>query len=1515
MKQRVLFTLALMLTTTVGWAQRFTDRLDRGLVAIPASTNGGSGSGNFVSWRIFGEEYYDVTYNLYADGSKIASNLKVSNYTHTGGNASTKYQVAAVVRGVEQEKCAEVTRWQNGYLDVPVQPVIDRNGDDATTSQSYFLNDVSLGDVDGDGIAELIVKRNNGKDLRKVANKVAFNHYECYNIKGERLWTIDLGPNLMAEADEQWDLVCYDWDEDGRCELLMRGADNMIIHTADGHHIEVGNMNVDTRWDDIGYTTTGAEYLLYMEGATARPYGWDGQEDKFQPMAYPLPRFDQGEAQDEAAIWGAGILGHRPTKHFFGAPFLDGRHASIFLGRGIYTREKMVALDVNPQTHELTERWRWHCYNSSSPWFGQGFHNYAIADVDWDGRDEIVYGSMVIDDNGKGLSTTGLGHGDAQHCSDLDPYRHGQEQFTCLENQPVMNFRNATTSEIYYRWVGSADDGRALAGNFSNSYPGAMGRSTMTGMISCTADKPITEIPELIAWNDLNFRIYWDGDLLEEVLNSPGTERDAAIIKPGTGRIFLSAGCQMNNWTKNNPGATGDIFGDWREELVLRADGNTKLRIYTTPHPTQHRLYTLWHDHQYRQGMVWECLGYNQPPHVSYFVGEMEGITMAPPPLTNTGRVTVSNGAVIGTSLNDQQVLLCDAEDVTVTVSEGAQPWLFIDNAPSWVQGTDVDGTSTLKNRSEIIRQYYTHTVTGGAFTGAMRLVKQGDGTLVLPKVAQTYTGATDIWAGTLRFDGTLLQSDLWLNRFARLESNGGEFRSIKMDYDARLLPGGEGSVGTVKTATLQMGFGSRIILDMQGGQNDRIDIGTLKIEKKTWKYGPKYLTPVIEFAGTDIAEGRYLLGTVETLSGSLADIIIEGIPTNLKPTLMLEDGKLWLDIATLRQPADITWTGSESNVWDFANAQNFRITENTEASETFVEGDKVRFTDEGTKTSVTITGELYPDSIIVDATKNYTFNGTGAILGEGALVKRGSGMLTINTDNGFTGGVRLSGGVTVVKSLANTTQARGALGAMTTKAQEFIIENGAELRTTGDVRIESPITANDGIINKQKGLSLSKTVTGKRLTLKGTGIMQSSVAFSGLDTLIIQAGGLDLLNHNTPGKAVVLEGGWLTETMVYMNATYSITVPKGKSGTYYLAERSGYSNKILGEGTLTVVCPPTNKVVARTAFAANLTGFEGTLKAEGRDGWDLFVFDNSSNMSKGTLQITDGVTVKNSAKTMTLGCVKGNNGKLGGFEAAGARISEGNPTWRLGNDTNWSWGGMLTGGCNLQKVGTGRVTLTGASDHTGSTIVNEGELHFGNKATLGKSTLTVKKGAVLSGATSNNSDLTNSSYTISAGATLQVGLYAKATTGVIRFGSKNVTFASGSFLQMGISRAATATNTGGTSLDNINRLTMNATIQLHYAESFAPEVGDSVVLWKANTITGTPVLESTVIDAERGLYWDTTDLAKGILRVTDVVPTGIGNIRTSDLKPSAIYDLNGHRVTAPRKGGVYIVGGRKILY
>ena len=934
--KKIFMTMLVLLGSLGISAQRTTDILDRGLVAIPAQ----SGSGSFVSWRLFGEEYYGTEFNLYRDGTKVNDKpLSVSCYLDAAGRSGSKYQVAAVVNGVEQEKCATVVRLNQQYIQFAVKPIYSRRGTNITND--YNINDIALADVDGDGVSEFLVKRNYSPDGSSVANDSAYNHIECYTIKGERLWYIDLGPNMVSGPDEQYDAVGYDWDGDGKAEVLMRGADNMIIHYADGTTQNIGNMSVNTRntvtqTANMTYTNTGAEYLLYLEGATGKPYPIGANGALW--MTYPLPR---GNAND----WGDGY-GHRSTKHYFGAPFLDGRHPFIFLGRGCYTKHHMKAFSVNPATHQLTLYWEWLNNNGwSDPWYGNGYHNYIIADVDEDGRDEIVYGSMVIDDNGKGLSTTGYGHGDAQHVSDFDPYRKGLEFVGCLEEGPYhgFNYRDATTSKVYFKHTGTGDDGRAIAGNFSNSYPGAFASSAgHTTMISCVADKESSELPQVADYM-LNFRLYWDGDLLSETMSSKSHDGWAMIEAPNKGRIFTSDGnVHLNSYTKNVPSFQGDILGDWREEIILT--NGTNLRIYTSGFPSEYSLPTLWHDHQYRQAMVWQMHAYNQPPHLSYYLGQMEGYTQAPPPQLTNGRTEIGNGGTISSSYNNKQVIACETGNMTINVEDGASPWVFTDNAPSWVQGNDVNGTSGQKVKTDgaigatslpaIDRVYYTHTVNGGAFTGGMHLSKQGDGKLILPNVTETYTGSTKVWAGTLQFNGTMQSSPVWMNRHTTLDSDGGQFLGgLTMEYGSTLNIGGEtkGNISTVTVSSLTLNYGSRVVFDINGlndNERDRLNATSLiiddgKVGQNVWEnFGPQYIVPVFELnVGSILGNGRYCLGEVGNVTGDLSKIQLECQTMDRNNiSLVYEGGKLYLEVTGVSTVGEASF-----EIVDMVNYQNIK--------------------------------------------------------------------------------------------------------------------------------------------------------------------------------------------------------------------------------------------------------------------------------------------------------------------------------------------------------------------------------------------------------------------------------------------------------------------------------------------------------------------------------------------------------------------------------------------------------------
>ena len=881
--------------------QRHTDPLDRGLVAVQLK------SGVFLSWRVMADEYFGVKYNIYRNGTKLNSTpLSVSNYTDVNGLWNSSYTVRAVKDGVLQSECSSVKPWTTGridvsnknlfpcpaYLPIPMQAINDRKGKMVWSSpndftEEYIINDVSLGDLDGDGRIDLLVKRINQTDVSNnylETNDSAYNLFEAYNMDGKKLWYIDCGPNMVSQSSTELNAVCYDWDEDGQAEVLLRGADNMIIHLSDGTTYNIGNMSVNTRnklnsHDNAQYewTHTGAEYLIYLNGKTGRPY-W--------VKDYPLPRLESGETSEKSA-WGDGY-GHRSSKYFMGAPFLDGSKASIFLARGIYTRHKMIAYDVDPATHEITERWRWSNNTSGSSWYGQGNHNYVVADVDGDGCDEIVYGSMVIDNNGRGLSSSGLGHGDAMHVGDLDPFRPGMEVFACNESKPSNNYRNATTSEIYYRDIGSSDDGRAMAGNFLADYPGCVGMSTQSGVISLTADQTISGLTNY--WNDrtpwpaaLNFRIYWDDDLLEESVNSPGEERECYVVKAGSGRIMQTSGVAMINDSKNNPCAQGDILGDWREELILRSSDNGELRIYTTTTPTVHRIPSLWFDHAYRQAMVWQPLAYNQPPHLSYFLGELEDISTAPPPLTNTGRTELSENSAIGSSHNGKDILFCGSGNLGIA-EDGVSPRSLTMNILSIVSGADNNSNITSRYKSCQLGATINGSSLKGNLTGKMRLTKQGGGLLKLTAREFTYSGPTDIWEGSFYFRGVLTNSPLWMNRHTTLYTAATYHRAVTLEYGAVLRPSYNTTsdtdldYATTVIDTLNLHEGSRVVFQINGSEHDAIQVKKLNLRIRNWQYGPKYLAPVFEIqSATPLGEGMYPLGTLVSMGeGSLDDIIVE---------------------------------------------------------------------------------------------------------------------------------------------------------------------------------------------------------------------------------------------------------------------------------------------------------------------------------------------------------------------------------------------------------------------------------------------------------------------------------------------------------------------------------------------------------------------------------------------------------------------------------------------------------------
>lgn len=1501
MRRTLVISVLLCLMAIPGFAQRMTDKLDRGLVAMKVS------DGVFISWRIAGEEYYDTEYNVYRNGIKLNETpLDVSNFTDKQGTSTASYTVRAVIRGQEQEPCAKVGVWGTSYKEIKLTH--------AGIKSRLCPNDATCADVDGDGELEILLKYDNIDEMEQSYPKYGptidgtvtgeYSIFECLKQDGTRLWWVNCGPNMGDFQNNEQNIMAYDWDGDGRAEAVMRAADGTVVHMADGSTYTVGDASKNVRGATGGgtswFVTTDGEFLLYLDGATGTPY---------QCIPYPLKRLEQGET-DLNRAWGDGY-GHRCSKHFVGAPYLDGHKPSIFLARGIYTRHKMIAYDVNPSTHELIQRWRWDC-NANGPWKAQGYHNYGIADVDMDGRDEIVFGSMVIDDNGYGLSTTGLGHGDAQHCSDFDPYRHGLEIYACLENSPVWgnNYRDATTSKVYHHHAGNRDDGRSMAGNFTNSFPGAIGCSATEGFISTVTNESVSGLTG--DGVHTNFRIYWDGDLCEETFNGVnGKNTEGSIAKFGSwAPIYTCSGSLTNNDTKATPCFQGDIFGDWREEIIMRT-ANNNIRIYSTPTPTEWRNYSLWHDHQYRNAMVWQMCGYNQPPHTSYFLGEMEGITIAPPPLTTTGRTIVANGSTINTDMNGQHLLVSDNADMTVSIAPGVQPAVLTINVPTWVQGTAQSECTT--KETKINRTTYTCTVTGNGIGGDARLVKQGDGTLVLPKTDFIHTGETNVWGGTLCFDGSMKQSPLWLNRHTRLCSDGGEFLSIKADYGATVEVGQSGDKGSathIKTGTLTLGFGSRLVVDLYADDlsADRVEATTLKIERKTgtaWeKGGPAYLMPVIEVVGhladgqTRMTAGKYVIAHIEQIEGAVEDLILEGIATS-KKSLYVEDGKLIVEIHPLREPTTIVWTGSQSNVWDIAETANFSIADELTG---FVAGDEVVFGDEAQHKSITINEDVLPASITVNSSEAYTFSGQGAITGNNVFTKEGTGTVTMRGDNSYTGGNHLKGGTTKVSSLANQYSVVGNLGGITTDANLFTMENGAVLQTTNDIETGSPIkiVGEGGVFDLGGEFKMNAPLSGTALTKKGAGCL-FLMADGSLERLVMMGGDVALQSNNAV-RTIEMQGGTLWDDV--QATTHGIHIPEGKSAiwqltyTYYTA----YANKLTGRGTLTIV--PRN-TVQRVRLTGNWSEFEGTIRHTTPS--ICLPLDASTGMPKGTLHLAEGCSVSNVARAFAIGKLTG-KGQLiqpiANFSNQSA--VNGSNTWNVGNsfeaDGDFTFDGAFsdaggTNKCIFNKVGTCTMTVTGQSTHSGATTISEGALHLGSGATLGTGELTIAKGATFLGITPSGTMLNNSKTTVNG--TLQVGAKTNSTTGMLDFGGQNVTFNRGSTYQLVVRRGATAkksTNSNGCAMiDNVGTLCMNGTISVELYSGHSLEAGDSVRIFSAQSVSGNPTFDLPAIE---GLEWDTTRWEEGYLHLkasTDGITANHADMPVN----VGVYTIGGYRVSS----------------
>ena len=632
-------------------AQYLMERLGRGVVAVRQSA-----TEVYVGWRLLGTEYpSDIGFNLYrttGTGQPVKLNAapltQTTDFTDAPTDFSQKltYTVRAVVNGTEQTADAgsytlPADAPVRQYLSVPLQippPFTTPDG----ASHSYSANDGTAADLDGDGEYEIILKWDPSNSGLADTNSTGWSSptiVDAYKLNGTRLWRINLGINVRS-GSHYTQLLAYDFDGDGRAELALKTADG----TVDGLGQVIGDPNADWRAPlgdpNWGRILTGPEYLTIFNGMT----GAEMDTVSFIPGRYPLNGW--------GGVGGNGgndSIGTRADRPGIAVAYLDGKRPSLVFLRGMYGRSVLAAWDFSGGN--LTSRWvfdsalaPWRNHPVTFPYTtnitnlstfsGQGNHQLTVGDFDGDGRDEINIGSMAVNDDGLGLFSTGLRHGDALDAGDLIPSRPGLEVFGVHENEnatalwlgPGAAMYDAKTGEMIWTTAPGVDVGRGRAEDIDPNYPGVEAWGAPGGLRRGDTG----EVISAAAPPSVNNVVWWDADLTRELEDGVSiTKWDPATQTANT--LLTATGSSSNNGTKSNPVLSGDILGDWREEVIWRASNNSELRIYTTTVPATNRIYTLMHDPQYREAIAWQNNCYNQPPHPSFFLGH----GMSEPPTPN----------------------------------------------------------------------------------------------------------------------------------------------------------------------------------------------------------------------------------------------------------------------------------------------------------------------------------------------------------------------------------------------------------------------------------------------------------------------------------------------------------------------------------------------------------------------------------------------------------------------------------------------------------------------------------------------------------------------------------------------------------------------------------------------------------------------------------------------------------------------------------------------------------------
>ena len=640
-------------------------------ISASDSNNSSGISSALISWRLLKTDPSNVAFDIYKSvdgGAEVKLNEEPISNTTSWVDADidvSKTNVYRVTLANQTETLCDYTFTSEMAEKFYHEIRLNLNVPDA--SITYSPDDIQLGDLDGDGELEIVVKREpyDGANMGVWFNGTTL--LEAYKMDGTFLWQIDLGINIRS-GSHYTSYILYDFDGDGLCEIAFRSsegtkfADGKIITDANGKINDYRNRQTDGKgWysgaaiaRDPNDPSTATTCGLIMEGPEYISIcrGYDGREIT---RIDNIPRGGEGSKVSRAKYWSeywGDDFGNRMDRFFIGVAYLDGipdeatgvrtTNPSLIISRGIYKNWQVWALDL--KGNELVPRWKFDTADHASKWKGMCSHCFRVADLDGDGKDEILYGSAAIDDDGSELWCNGNGHGDILHVGKFIKDRSGLQIVASFEEAKdyegqgngyacqVINARDGSMITGHGRNlpVDASDVGRCIVADVDPDSPDfEYWSSTQEGMFSCNGTGLVsTTYPTGIGSGVMyNVAIYWSGQSTREMLDRGcivSYKANPDVNKSNKNRLIsfdLYGSNQGNHASKYNPCYYGDFLGDYREEVILGSSDYKSIYIFSTNHPTTHRLPHLMTDHNYDMSQAMQNMGYNQGTNLGYYVG------------------------------------------------------------------------------------------------------------------------------------------------------------------------------------------------------------------------------------------------------------------------------------------------------------------------------------------------------------------------------------------------------------------------------------------------------------------------------------------------------------------------------------------------------------------------------------------------------------------------------------------------------------------------------------------------------------------------------------------------------------------------------------------------------------------------------------------------------------------------------------------------------------------------------